>query len=87
VARFTTTDDLKWEGPSENGVIIETTHLRDPAVVDASRIEDIINVALDELFAVQSAELAWQFYDRWSPNLPYGMPAFKLALESVRTSL
>jgi hypothetical protein len=87
VARFTTRDDLWWEGPSENGVILENTLGRDPAMVAISRIEDIINVALDELFAVQSAELAWQFYDRWSPNLPYGMPAFKLALESVRTSL
>jgi hypothetical protein len=87
VARFTTTDDLKWEGPNENGVIIETTHLRDPAVVDLARIEDLINTALDELFAVQSAEMAWQFYDRWKPNLPWGMPAFKLALQSVQTSL
>jgi hypothetical protein len=86
VALFTTRNDLWWEGPRENGVIIENALRRDPALVDLSRIEDIINTALDELFAVQSAELAWQFYDRWKPNLPYGMPAFKLALQSVQTS-
>jgi hypothetical protein len=84
IAVFTTPDDLWWEGPGKDGVIIERAHGRQ-TLADMLRIEGIVNTALDELFTVQSAEQAWRLYETWHPTLPYGMSAFELALEASTT--